>query len=86
MVESLPTGRAYVRRILVYTAAYALLASGVISLYLSGLLRMGPEQWRCFFEVVAWRLALISAGAPANSCTGSTTERSSKCHVIGRPG
>jgi methyl-accepting chemotaxis protein len=53
MVESLPTGRVYVRRILVYTAAYALLAIGVITLYLSGLLRMGPEQWQRFVAVVA---------------------------------
>ncbi|MBW1683835.1 MAG: HAMP domain-containing protein [Deltaproteobacteria bacterium] len=59
MVESLPTGGAYVRRILVYTAAYSLLAIGVITLYLSGLLRMGPEQWRRFFEVVGCVFVVI---------------------------
>jgi methyl-accepting chemotaxis protein len=59
MMESLPGGRAFVQRILVYTGAYSLLAVLVITLYLSGLLRMSAEQWRGFSAIVAVVFALI---------------------------
>jgi hypothetical protein len=59
MSATLPTGRTFVRRILVYTAVYSALACVVISLYLSGLLRLTPAQWQGFFQIVGAGFVLI---------------------------
>jgi methyl-accepting chemotaxis protein len=59
MSASLPTGRSFIRRILAYTCIYAALACVVISLYLSGLLRLTSQQWHGFFQIVAGVFVLI---------------------------
>jgi len=54
-----PDGRALLRRLVAHTLVFALAAIAVISLYLSGLLRLHPEQWRGFVEIVVVCLALV---------------------------
>ena len=53
MSASLPTGRRFIQKILTSTGIYAALACVVISLYLSGLLRLTTQQWQGFFQIVA---------------------------------
>jgi methyl-accepting chemotaxis protein len=55
----LQSGTACVRRILLHTGLFVLAAVGVTSIYLSGLLRLEPGEWRIFAETVAVALALI---------------------------
>ena len=43
MSASLPTGRRFIQKVLTYTGIYAALACVVISLYLSGLLRLTTQ-------------------------------------------
>jgi methyl-accepting chemotaxis protein len=59
MSASLPTGRSFIQKILTYTGIYAALACVVISLYLSGLLRLTTQQWQGFFQIVAGVFVLI---------------------------
>jgi methyl-accepting chemotaxis protein len=59
MVYRVPAGGEFVKRILVYTSAYALLAIAVISLYLSGLLRLNSDQWWGFLQIVAGVFVLL---------------------------
>jgi len=54
-----PDGRALLRRLVVHTLVFALAAIAVISLYLSGLLRLRADQWRGFAEIVLACLALV---------------------------
>jgi methyl-accepting chemotaxis protein len=55
----LPTGGELVRGMLVRTGLFVVAAIGVISLYLAGLLRLPPEQWRGFAGIVAATLVVI---------------------------
>ncbi len=57
--QSLPSGRVFTSRILIYTVGYVLAACVVITLYLSGLLQLTSGQWRDFFAIVAGVLVLI---------------------------
>ena len=57
--QPLPTGKAYTRRVLLHTGVFVLGAVAVISLYLTGLLRLTPVQWRGFAEIVAGALLVI---------------------------
>ncbi|MBW2384189.1 MAG: HAMP domain-containing protein [Deltaproteobacteria bacterium] len=59
MEARLATGTQLIRRILLHTVAYAGLASGVVSLYLWGLLRLTPEQWGHFFTAVGGVFLLV---------------------------
>ena len=57
--DRLPSGKAYTRRILLHTSVFVLGAVAVISLYLTGLLRLSPGQWRGFAQIVAGALLVI---------------------------
>jgi methyl-accepting chemotaxis protein len=59
MIESRPSGRAFVRHILLYTGGYTLLAIAVITLYLSGLLQLSADQWLDFLKLVAGVFVVI---------------------------
>jgi len=54
-----PDGRGLLRQLVLHTLVFALAAIAVISLYLSGLLRLSSEQWRGFAEIVVACLALV---------------------------
>ena len=55
-------GRQYIQRVLLYTGAYSLLAIIVVSLYLSGLLKLSSDQWWGFAQIVAGTFVLIFPG------------------------
>jgi methyl-accepting chemotaxis protein len=59
MANCLPSGREFLRRTLLHTGAYSLGAIAVISLYLSGLLRLSSDQWWGFLQIVALVFALL---------------------------
>lgn len=59
MAYQIPAGGEFLKRILLYTSAFSLAAIAVISLYLTGLLRLNTVQWWGFGQIVAVVFVLL---------------------------
>jgi methyl-accepting chemotaxis protein len=60
----LASGSVFIRRLLMVVCAHSAFAVALIALYLRALLRLPPEQWVGFFQIVAVSFVVLFAAIP----------------------